>query len=291
MEGIDIAAPVSIESKLETAPCPLCGGSQREPAYHFDPFAVVLCKECGVHYLSPRLTEVAMQEHYAQDSYFEQGDTGYTSTGYSEQEPTLRLTFRRFLRNLQRASLTGGDLLEIGCGYGYLLDEARPFFKKRVGTDFSAGAVEKAQLVADAVYQGGLDAIPEGSQFDCVVATNVLEHTYQPVKFLAALARLLRPGGSLVIAVPNMDSILRPLMGHRWPSFKVPEHTLYFNQKTLSRAMTDAGLVSVQPFPFPHAFPVSLIAGKFGARMPAAVGKLPIWVPTTMTAVLGRKSP
>jgi 2-polyprenyl-3-methyl-5-hydroxy-6-metoxy-1,4-benzoquinol methylase len=288
---IEAAPPVAVTPKMEVAACPLCGSTQRQPAYQFDPFAIVLCTDCGVHYLSPRLTEAAMVEHYAQDSYFEAGETGYTSTGYSEQENTLRLTFRRFMRNMQRASLTGGSLLEIGCGYGYLLDEAKPYFKTRVGTDFSSGAVEKARLIADAVYEGGLEAIPANSLFDCIVAANVLEHTYQPVEFLSTLAGMLRPGGAMIMACPNMDSILRPLMGHRWPSFKVPEHTLYFNQKTLTRAMQDAGLTTISPFPFPHAFPLSLIVGKFGAGLSAGIGKIPVWVPTTMAAVCGRKLP
>lgn len=277
---------LSWSTQSETTPCPLCGNDAPQPAYRFDPFAIVLCTQCGVHYLSPRLTEQAMQQHYAQDSYFEQGSVGYAS--YSEQEKALRLTFRRFLHNLQRSSLTGGALLEIGCGYGYLLDEAKPYFATRVGTDFSSGAVAKSRQVADQVYHGGVDAVPHGRQFDCIIAANVLEHTYQPVAFLQTLAARLRPGGSLVIACPNMDSILRLLMGKRWPSFKLPEHTLYFNKHTLARALGQAGLSNVTPLPFPHAFSLSLIAGKFGVSLPSFLRNIAIWVPTTMAAVYGQ---
>jgi 2-polyprenyl-3-methyl-5-hydroxy-6-metoxy-1,4-benzoquinol methylase len=288
MEQLGLSGLPSSDARLETTSCPLCGSDAQQSAYRFDPFAIVRCAECGLHYLSPRLTEAAMQQHYIHDSYFEQGSTGYAS--YSEQEKALRLTFRRFLQNLDRASLTGGALLEIGCGYGFLLDEANPFFDTRVGTDFSAGAVEKSLLVADRVYQGGVEAVPRGSQFDCIIATNVLEHTYQPIAFLQSLAAMLRPAGTLVMACPNMDSFLRPFMGKRWPSFKLPEHTLYFNEKTLTRAMRDAGLRSVTPLPFPHAFPLSLIAGKFGLRLPRFLSDIAVWVPTTMVAVYGQCS-
>jgi len=94
-----------------------------------------------------------MHAHYVDDAYFEGGTAGYSS--YQAQESTLRPTFRRFLAELDRRGMTGGRLLEVGCAYGFFLDEARGHFAHRTGTDYSPAALEKASSRADHVILGG----------------------------------------------------------------------------------------------------------------------------------------
>src|SRR5213080_3648297 len=116
-------------AKLEYPACPLCGSDRREfPFCLGGPYKIARCTGCGVHYLYPRLTETAIQDVYRQSSYYEGGACGYADTSYTAQESALRATFKRLLHNLADRRLTGGTLLEVGCGYGYLLDEARPYF-------------------------------------------------------------------------------------------------------------------------------------------------------------------
>jgi SAM-dependent methyltransferase len=275
---------------LETTNCPLCGAGGGVPVYGgagFAPYGVVGCPGCGLQYLSPRLTEPAMAAHYASDHYFQGGAQGYDD--YAEQEPALRATFRRFLQALARRGRTGGALLEIGCGYGYLLDEARPHFTRRVGTDFSPAAAQAAARRADAVHAGGADAVPAGERFDCIVATHVIEHVYRPHQFVRTLLQHLKPGGSLVLAAPDAGSFWRRGMGRRWPSFKLPEHVLYFDRRTLGRLMAECGLVELAPVPFPHAFPLPLVASKLGLRLPRTLQGINLWLPATTVAMIGVK--
>lgn len=279
----------AIAGRLETLACPLCCDGSSSVAYDFDPFRVVRCQGCGLYYLSPCLTRETMQGVYRSDRYFEQGSdegtAGYSS--YAAQERSLRATFSRLCGNLAERGLAGGRLLDVGCGYGYLLDEARPYFDRRVGTDFSANAAARARTYADAVYVGGLDDLPPAARFDCIAAVNVLEHTHDPVAFVRRLAGAGATGAAVIIAVPNMASLIRRLLGRRWPSFKIPEHTLYFDQRTLRLAMRLAGLQNIEGFPFSHAFPLALIAGHLGVGIPRALGRIIVWVPTTMTAAYG----
>jgi SAM-dependent methyltransferase len=280
--------PIFEDSEIETTRCPLCDSAEFRAEIEFSPFAVVQCSECQFFFLSPRLKEEAVTKIYQDDNYYnDSSEAGYAN--YLEQELALRATYRRFFNYLKRKELTQGDLLEIGCGFGYLLDEARPFFDQRIGTDFSPCACEAAGKVADQVYLGGLEQISDDVSVDVVIALNVLEHTYDPVKFLADSKEILRPNGKLIIAVPNVDSFIRKLMGRNWPSYKVPEHTLYFSQHTLNKVMRDAGLSNVKKMPFLHAFPLTLIAGKFGINLPESLRRLLIWVPSTMVASIGEK--
>ena len=277
--------------ELEIPDCPMCGNTEGVIQYKgekFSPYTVKKCSQCELSYLTPRPTEREMLSLYKKDQYFSsEDDEGYGD--YATQSPALRATFRRLLQNLAARGKTGGELLEIGCGYGYLLEEAKPYFSRRVGTDFSIGAVRQAQERADRVYQGGVDAVAETELFDCVIATHVIEHVYHPRAFIDALLLRLRPGGCLLIAAPDMGSFWRKLMGARWPSFKLPEHVLYFDERTLPRLLNECGIKKVEKVSYPHAFPLPLIASKLGIGLPTNLNCINLWMPATTVAFMGVK--
>jgi 2-polyprenyl-3-methyl-5-hydroxy-6-metoxy-1,4-benzoquinol methylase len=277
------------QAELEYPACPLCQSESREPSYaKFGVHEVIRCRDCRVHYLYPRLTERAMLRYYESDDYFEGGTSGYSDTSYAEQERALRATFKRLMQNLHKRGLTGGSLLEIGCGYGYLLEEAAGFFDHRAGTDFSPEGVRISAAKADEVYEGGIEKISGETKFDCVIATHVIEHVYQPLEFVEQLISRAKKGGKVVLAAPDMGGMLRKVMRQRWASFKIPEHILYFDAATLGKLMQNAGLTDITPLPYPHAFPLSLIASKLNLPFPNALGNSNIWIPSTTVALYGK---
>lgn len=272
--------------KIEYAVCPLCKNVRYDIVYdNFYPYKVVRCRLCGLYYLSPRLKESVMLQKYKDSAYFEDGRMGYSS--YIEQEESLRATFRRLMINLKRHNLTGGALLEVGCGYGYLLEEGIGYFNPRIGTEFSPQAVKEAQRRADYIFEGGIEQIPPDERFDCIIANQVIEHVYEPQRFLEQLIAHLRPGGRVVIATPDMGSFWRRLMGHHWPSFKIPEHIIFFDKKSLYTLMRQAGLIKISILPYPHAFPLSLIASKLHTPLTSRLGKINLWIPATTIAMYG----
>ncbi|HEY7002606.1 MAG TPA: class I SAM-dependent methyltransferase [Candidatus Udaeobacter sp.] len=278
-----------ISANLEYPACPLCGSDGREFPFRLrDGFTVARCVECGFHYLYPRLVESAMQQVYRELSYYEGGACGYADTSYTAQEFALRATFKRLLHNLAEHGVAGGELLEIGCGYGYLLDEARSFFDRRVGTDFSPQGAEIARATGAEVFVGGIEQVPLDAKFDFVIGTQLIEHVYEPVSFVKRLISHTKPGGHIVLATPDIGGLLRKVMGRHWPSFKVPEHVLYFDYRTLSSLMHTAGLSNVRRLPYPHAFPFGLIVAKFGFKLPPWLGHFKVWVPATTVAAYGR---
>ncbi len=168
------------------------------------------------------------------------------------------------------------------------IHEARLFFDRRVGTEFSPQGAEIARTTGADVFVGGVEQIPPEAKFDCVVATQVIEHVYQPLPFVTQIAERTTPGGHIVLATPNIGGVLSKFMGRRWPSFKAPEHVVYFDFQTLSALMRRAGLDDVRRFPYPHAFPLGLLAAKFGLALPPLLAPFKIWMPATTFAVYGR---
>ncbi len=265
-------------------PCPGCGADRPRPSrYGNGSFSVVRCSSCDLWYLSPRLPEQAIIERYRQGDYFAGGGSGYDD--YAGQEPSLRNTFRALLRRLDDRGLTGGSLLEVGCGYGFFLAEAAPYFDFRAGLEMSADAASQARRHADIIHDGTLATLPD-RQFDCIVALHVIEHIYDPQSFLRQLVGRLVPGGTLVMAAPDMAGFWRPLLGNRWPSFKYPEHVAFYTARTLRALMRNAGCHQPQRLPYPHAFSVGEICAKVGLHAPRLLRSRNIWLPATTVAVV-----
>jgi len=273
------------KNNLENTACPVCKCEEYKKAYDFAPFAVVRCNACRIFYLNPRPAERAALKLYKNGNYYKGQESGYSN--YFLQESALRATFRKLLQNLKKRNIYGGSLLEVGCGYGYLLEEANGFFEYRAGTDFSEDAVLHSGKKVDLVVKGGVEALPPGRKFDCIISMHVIEHVYNPKEFLEHLLNCLNTGGHLVIGTPDMGSFWRFIMGRRWSSFKIPEHVLFFDKNSLSGLMHNIGLQNINILPYPHAFPVSLVAEKFGISFSSFLDRFYIWIPATTIAVYG----
>ncbi len=228
-----------------------------------------------------------MRGDYERLDYFEGTGTGYRN--YGAQEATLRSTFRGLLAGMRRRGLTGGRLLEVGCAFGFFLDEARTDFDRRVGTDYSPAALERAHGRADELVLGGPGEVPAGGGFDCAACIHVVEHVYQPVPWLAAIRERLVPGGWLVVATPDAGAFWRPLMGRAWPFYKAPEHVTFFSRPTLERALLAAGLVDVMPLPYPSIFPLGLAVEKLGVGLSGPWRTLPLRLPGATVCLAARR--
>lgn len=194
--------------------CPLCGGEAwigvrdiatgpivdywRAMGYRlqddFDPLPASLeqrqCCHCGVHWFSPSLIGPAgMYEALARNDWY-----------YGAQ----KWEFREALGFL--AGHRPERLLEVGCGTGEFLKQARRFCGSVHGIEFNAEAAALCR-------QAGLDVRElkltdmEGS-FDVIAAFQVLEHVADPGRVIERWAAHLAPGGFLVVAVPNQDGVL-----------------------------------------------------------------------------------
>jgi 2-polyprenyl-3-methyl-5-hydroxy-6-metoxy-1,4-benzoquinol methylase len=235
MPPMTAAAPF----RLETCACPLCGEPSPEHARAaFPPYRVVDCASCSMRYLSPRVHASDVARLYGSEDYWEKGGSegGYSS--YSSMEPLLVRTFVRRL-SLLPPRKAGARLLDVGCGPGAGLAAALSLGYEAWGLDVSSTAVAVASSRHPArVRLGTLSdrLFPRGS-FDVITLFDVIEHVYDPRRLAVDLAWHLVPEGRLVVATPNVKSLLARVMGRRWVSYKIPEHVSYFSPRTLAAAL------------------------------------------------------
>ena len=132
------------------------------------------------------------------------------------------------------------SLLEIGCGQGEVLQEARRRGYRVAGIEVSQDA---AAIANQRLGQATVRTEAEGS-FAAILAADVIEHARDPQAFLAHLHELLLPDGVLLLVTPSLASWTRRLMRRRWMEYKV-EHLFYFSPQSIRLLLERAGFRDV----------------------------------------------
>ncbi len=170
---------------------------------------------------------------------------------------------------LQVVGPAPGRLLDIGTGTGRLLELLAPRVDRGLGVDASRAMLalarsrlSKAELAHCAVRQADMYRLPlPDSGFDTAIMQMVLHYAEDPAAAVTEAARVLRPGGHLVIVdlLHHGRTDLLDRLAHRWPGF---------HDGTIRALLEDAGLHPADPVTIPGPLPVRL----WPARQPAATG-------------------
>lgn len=167
---------------------------------------------------------------------------------YSTQ-PEIERSSKRYMRDMVPRSKSM-RVLDVGCGTGLNARILRDMGHTVVGTDLSPVAIERLK---EAGFEGYVCDVPAGlpfesGSFDLVYASEVIEHIGDTEGFLAELARVLKPGGMLMLSTPN--SAFWPfrilgLLGRTPTEVQHPGHLRFFSKRSLTDAIADAGFADI----------------------------------------------
>jgi SAM-dependent methyltransferase len=162
---------------------------------------------------------------------------------YVGNERSLRKSMRRHLDQMARHGRLGGRLLEIGCAYGFFLDEARHHFSRVAGVDVVASAVKRARehLGVDARVGRFPDMDFDAERFDTVCLWDTIEHLPRPDRCLRKIRTLIRPEGRLYLTTGDVASLNARLRGASWRQIHPPSHLHYFSRETIRRLLERCG--------------------------------------------------
>jgi 2-polyprenyl-3-methyl-5-hydroxy-6-metoxy-1,4-benzoquinol methylase len=240
--------------------------SAHEPGRHGD---LLECRECGTVQ-----QPVLPQGDQLHELYRDMRDDAYLS-----EEAGRRATANRLL-DLIAAHVPSGRLLDVGCGHGLLLDEARRRGYATVGLELSREAAKHArETLGLDVRELPLESFSEGTNgdspggFEAVVLADVLEHLDDPVDAIDRCAGLLRPGGVLCIVTPDPSSLTAKLAGARWWGY-LPAHTVLLPRRTLRELISARGLVISADVPFVRTFAAKRWVGGLAERLGPLSGPL-----------------
>jgi 2-polyprenyl-3-methyl-5-hydroxy-6-metoxy-1,4-benzoquinol methylase len=231
----------AVETHAHAKGCNLCGGTERSLLQQVGATQVVECR-CGLVYVTPTPPRAVIEQLY-QEEYYE---------AWKGQARARQRIWQRRWDGVKRLTSGPGRLLDVGCGDATFLRLAKAGGWDVVGTEFSARAVAAA---ADCdVRQGEVwEARLPADSCDVVTSWHVIEHVSDPRRMVMELFRVLRPGGRLVLATPNLhDYLFRAayVLGRfRLPAWYEEDerelHLFNFSASTLTRLVQSVGFVDV----------------------------------------------
>jgi SAM-dependent methyltransferase len=196
-------------------------------------YAIGRCSVCGCGQTLPRPTEGELSAFYAKE--------------YSYDAHVLIANEKRWrARRILDSALRDADrsVLDVGCMYGYLLEEALSRGVTRAnGVELSSGPARQARDRSLDVFTGTIEefAARAPEPFDLVVAQHVLEHVPDLGSFLRTARKLVAPGGRLCVCVPNFDARARRVFRRAWGWYQVPVHLHHFGRRALDELLDQNG--------------------------------------------------
>lgn len=204
-----------------------------------DRFSVVQCGACRIAVTFPVVSPDEMASYYP-PSYYGTGNRRFNPLF----EWLVTIFRRRRVRKIERF-VAKGRVLDIGCGRGITLSQLKEDGWEVSGVEISETAATHARhLLGDTVFVGDVLAAPwPADSFDVINIWHALEHLPDPAGVLAKSRTLLRPGGLLVVAVPNFESVQAGFARRQWFHLDVPRHYWHFGEKNLRALLEEKGFV------------------------------------------------
>lgn len=234
--------------------CPLCASSKENQSAitshvygdNQNIHTFFKCSGCDVIYLFPQLTPEQEHKFYAQEFEGFMNVRSGEAVGWAEPERHIKSNqsqFERRWKYLQNILPEQGKILEFGCSSGFML---YPLQSK----GYECFGVEPSGVFSKYVNSRGIQVFENtaslGSDFDVVMHYFVLEHIKDPAVFLKENLRLLKPGGTLVVEIPNAADPLYTV--YDIPAFErfywSIAHHWYFTKKSFEYLLNNLGGIS-----------------------------------------------
>jgi 2-polyprenyl-3-methyl-5-hydroxy-6-metoxy-1,4-benzoquinol methylase len=135
-----------------------------------------------------------------------------------------------------------GRFMDVGCGSGQTVALARLLGWESMGIEIDPVAVRSAQRTGMNIVEGTYEQLAQfDKQFDCIMCSHVLEHVHDPRDLLAKLKAAIRPGGVLLLVLPNSLSALRRHFGANWRGLEAPRHLSIPSEQKLIQLLAELG--------------------------------------------------
>jgi ubiquinone/menaquinone biosynthesis C-methylase UbiE len=224
--------------------CPSCSNKSDKIFKYIDNHKLIICDRCGLLFtdINERDRLLFIQKQYS-NKYI---------TNYANQLARFNRRFKKYLSLINQYK-PEGNLLDAGCGTGFFLKyvKERSHFKP-----FGMEPNEELRKIAkintrSSIVNGTLDKMPyKDNFFDVVTCLDVLEHSIRLNKNVSELKRVLKPGGLLLLQVPNYKSFMAIITGDKWDWWSVPDHILHFSFEFITQYMQKMGFTLVKSFSY-----------------------------------------
>jgi SAM-dependent methyltransferase len=199
-------------------------------------FRLWRCANCGLVRTEPQLTPRELEPYYAEE-YWGEGGIEALDENWIRRDQRHRTGFLARFR-------TEGSVLDVGCGLGFFLRaldskrwdrhglEPMPVPYREAARALGSNRMHNADLISA--------KLPPG-KFDAITFWDSLEHLPNPRAILQEAGRLLRPGGIILIGLPNFGGYQARHFGEDWFGLSLPHHFYHYTRATLTKLLESCG--------------------------------------------------
>lgn len=207
-------------------------------------FNLIRCRRCGLTYINPRPTKDEIKKYYP---------SRYKTRKILKNPVLIEKRLKQYRR--KRISLFFKNpwyidlpiettVLDVGCGAGDLL----LLLKERGCNAYGIDVDEiTCTYLSETMNLNVINCdIDNGTSFqagffDLVIMRHSLEHLHNPVNVLHEVRRIMKPGGLLIVGVPNIESYVSKITKEKWRDLDIPRHLFHFNQSTITALLYKSG--------------------------------------------------
>lgn len=249
--------------------CPLCKSGLflnhaevKDYAVSGEKFLLCQCTNCKLIFTNPRPKQEEISQYYQSENYISHRNKANNLTNLL-YKTVRQYTLRQKVNWLNQYSSHKGNLLDIGCGTGYFLQKANQNGWKTEGIEPNSLARKTAKKKGLKIFSD-LIKIKEGNKYQAITMFHVLEHIHDLRKTAKRIVSILEDEGTLLIAVPNYDSLDSKIYGEKWAGLDVPRHLYHFTKETMQVFAEKMGLyiAHTEPMKF-DSYYVSLLSENY----------------------------
>ena len=257
---------------IPTGKCPCCGhedwhsaGQVKDLSITGEWFDLIECNFCHLKKTFPAPKPEDIGRYYASTDYVSHSDTrkGLINKLY---HTARNIMLRKKLKWVEEAAgIKTGHLLDVGAGTGHFAH----YMKTHGWTIYALEPDSSARKVAAEKLGLAVDPLEKLAQFgpatfDVITLWHVLEHVHDLEGYLDHFQSILKPNGTLIIAVPNHTSTDAQKYGVHWAAYDVPRHLWHFSPQAMSTLLGRHGFTLKRKLPMPlDAFYVSMLSEKY----------------------------
>ena len=217
--------------------CLICNSNHlKQMDGYYAKHQLIKCKDCSFVFMEniPSLQEL--------DNYY----SAYSYASESYLSPITIKSYNSTLDEFEKFRKTN-KILDVGCGNGWFLEEARKRGWEVYGTEYSETAIKICKEKGIEMIQGQLlsDTFSE-DKFDVITSFEVLEHINNPIEDTSHIYSFLRKGGQFYVTTPNFNSLLRFHLKQDYNVITYPEHLSYYTKKTINKLFKNQGFKKVK---------------------------------------------
>ena len=247
--------------KMISTKCFFCDTSEYLTIHTDAPWEVAKCKGCGYVYTRIRPSREDLPNYYAAD-YFKDQRHRKKFFNADGSRRIRDVSYSNRIADVEHHVSKRGNLLEIGAAKGGFLASLRERGWETDGVEISADGVREAwEDHGIELFCGELEDYTTEKRYDVICMYQTFEHVWNPASTLAKCRELLKPGGILIIEVPNRKAFeMRYSARRREMSYDLPRHLSHFTPEFLARESEKRGFQVLETDNY-HAPPVLKFLG------------------------------